>query len=289
MRIVRILAGISVFCKIDGLYDFEWALTFWPIWSFLSIVGIVVVGLALFYFGLNSANRPRLRIKKMGGIYLISSITTSMICFTIFFVTLSNNSPNFYPPFLFLLIFVPVTYLLKYHLQQGVTQFLIDDPDNEVTRVFPLTPSSRLKHAFISSLQNPPRFLVKLSNSYFKEIPNSHRPAKKRASSVAVIPSDTIFHRRSITSEQLMQKLKFASEAKDKKIEAEKCLTCMDKYSNALILNCGHGGTCYDCAYKLSIEVGTCHICRGEIDKVVRILQYPGGIHEVITETCQSP
>ena len=282
------LAGVSIFFRIDGLYDFEWALTFWPIWSFLSIIGIVALGLALFYLAPTSTHRPTHRIQKMGGIYLISSISISMACFTFFFFTLSNGSPNFYPPFLFLLIFVPTTHLLKTHLQTGVTQFLTDDPENEVTQVFPSTPTNRLKSAFISSLQIPPRFLVKLSNSYFKEVPSSLRPAKKRTSSVALMPTDAIFHRRSITSEQFAQRCKLVPGANKENIEAEKCLTCMDKYSNSLILNCGHGGICYDCAYKLSVEVGTCHICRGKIEQVVRILQYPGGIHEVIAETHQS-
>ena len=129
--------------------------------------------------------------------------------------------------------------------------------------------------------------MVKLSSSYFKQAPDYFRPAKKRTSSVAISPSEQLFHRRSITSEQFAKRKKEHSDTNIASLDAEKCLTCMEKISNAVLMNCGHGGICYECATKLLQEVGVCHICRAKIEIVVRVFQYPGGVHEVITESEQ--
>ncbi len=45
------------------------------------------------------------------------------------------------------------------------------------------------------------------------------------------------------------------------------CVICMDNEKNAVLLNCGHNCSCFDCTSSLSI----CPICRADIVKVIKI------------------
>ena len=53
-----------------------------------------------------------------------------------------------------------------------------------------------------------------------------------------------------------------------KENEAEECLICFDKKPNAVIMNCGHGGLCFECAIKHWDKSTECHICR-------RVIHFP--------------
>ena len=67
-------------------------------------------------------------------------------------------------------------------------------------------------------------------------------------------------------------------------IEVEQCLLCADKYANAVIMACGHGGVCFECAFKMQQVAGTCFICRAKIDKILKLLPRIDGEHEVIAQ-----
>lgn len=68
------------------------------------------------------------------------------------------------------------------------------------------------------------------------------------------------------------------------KIEVEQCLLCADKYANAVIMKCGHGGVCFDCAFKMQQESGNCFICRAKIYRILKLLPRIDGEHEVIEQ-----
>ena len=41
------------------------------------------------------------------------------------------------------------------------------------------------------------------------------------------------------------------------------CCICFDNLANAVIMNCGHGGICYDCGKSiLESNLRVCHLCR---------------------------
>ena len=67
-------------------------------------------------------------------------------------------------------------------------------------------------------------------------------------------------------------------------VDVDKCLMCMEKYTNAVFMECGHGGVCFECAVKVEKESGMCHICRAEITQVLKVFKIPGGVIEVISE-----
>ena len=51
----------------------------------------------------------------------------------------------------------------------------------------------------------------------------------------------------------------------------EQCQLCFDCESDAVILECGHGGICFICSLKLLCSSGVCHICRHKVEQVVRL------------------
>ena len=53
--------------------------------------------------------------------------------------------------------------------------------------------------------------------------------------------------------------------------ENNECYICVDKPSNAVIMNCGHGGVCYDCAIEFVKKKSQCMECRQEVNQVVKI------------------
>lgn len=46
-------------------------------------------------------------------------------------------------------------------------------------------------------------------------------------------------------------------------MEKASCCICFSNLANAVIMNCGHGGICYDCGKSiLQSNVCLCHLCR---------------------------
>ena len=53
--------------------------------------------------------------------------------------------------------------------------------------------------------------------------------------------------------------------------EKNSCCICFDNLADAVIMNCGHGGICYECGKSiLESDLRLCHLCR---DPLVFILQ----------------
>jgi len=46
------------------------------------------------------------------------------------------------------------------------------------------------------------------------------------------------------------------------------CTICFDKAASCVILSCGHGGLCEDCADSLLLKSQKCHICRNKITSI---------------------
>lgn len=46
-------------------------------------------------------------------------------------------------------------------------------------------------------------------------------------------------------------------------LEKSSCIICFDNLANAVVMNCGHGGICYDCGKSiLESQTQFCHLCR---------------------------
>ena len=46
------------------------------------------------------------------------------------------------------------------------------------------------------------------------------------------------------------------------------CLICYDAKADAVFMDCGHGGLCYDCAIDIWKNSKVCFLCRNKITQV---------------------
>jgi len=53
--------------------------------------------------------------------------------------------------------------------------------------------------------------------------------------------------------------------------EEKHCYLCCERPPNAVLLNCGHGGICYDCAVNLMKTKNKCMECRGVVDGIYKV------------------
>ncbi|CAD8053589.1 unnamed protein product [Paramecium sonneborni] len=62
------------------------------------------------------------------------------------------------------------------------------------------------------------------------------------------------------------------------------CCICFDNEPNALFMQCGHGGVCYNCAIDLWKNKEECYLCRNKIDRVLQIkmIEQQKNIYQVI-------
>ncbi|KAL4429533.1 hypothetical protein ABPG74_014308 [Tetrahymena malaccensis] len=51
----------------------------------------------------------------------------------------------------------------------------------------------------------------------------------------------------------------------------QQCLVCFDNQPDSVILECGHGGLCNQCALDIWKKTGECYLCRQTISKIVQI------------------
>eukprot|EP01016_Furgasonia_blochmanni_P019441 TRINITY_DN21801_c0_g1_i1.p1 TRINITY_DN21801_c0_g1~~TRINITY_DN21801_c0_g1_i1.p1 ORF type:complete len:187 (+),score=17.71 TRINITY_DN21801_c0_g1_i1:65-625(+) len=49
------------------------------------------------------------------------------------------------------------------------------------------------------------------------------------------------------------------------------CLVCFDKMPDAVFMNCGHGGVCYECSLEIWKKTGECYLCRNKIEQILHI------------------
>lgn len=49
------------------------------------------------------------------------------------------------------------------------------------------------------------------------------------------------------------------------------CNICIENESNAVVMECGHGGICYECSLGVWKATGVCHMCRLPISQVLQI------------------
>ena len=53
--------------------------------------------------------------------------------------------------------------------------------------------------------------------------------------------------------------------------DIQTCYLCCERPPNAILMNCGHGGICYDCAVTSIKNNNTCVECRSTVEKIFKI------------------
>lgn len=291
-RIARLLTVISITFKIDRIYDFSWSLTLWPVWSFIGILGIMTIGLTIYTIGACCTYKPQenSKLEIYSSCWLLSTCIGLLVATSFFCLSVSKGNLNFIPPLIFFFLFVFITSIFFKKLLKGLSDFLFGDRDptmptvlsNEVLPVHTEQISTSFTQRIRNALKTPPKTLVQLSSSYFKRTTIETTP-KKRTGTLIVPQTQRGSERKSNTVSPKRERVEHI-DSNANAYEVEKCIACNERYANAVILECGHGGICFSCAIKLEEDSGVCHICRSAISSVVKILNGPGEILDVISD-----
>lgn len=55
-------------------------------------------------------------------------------------------------------------------------------------------------------------------------------------------------------------------------LNQKECCICFDSKPDAVIMECGHGGICYECGkHLLATDPNVCHLCREDISYVLKM------------------
>jgi Zinc finger, C3HC4 type (RING finger) len=54
------------------------------------------------------------------------------------------------------------------------------------------------------------------------------------------------------------------------------CMLCLERKSDAVIMDCGHSKICFFCAFKMYRTQNLCHLCRQDISKVIKVKRSHG-------------
>ena len=52
---------------------------------------------------------------------------------------------------------------------------------------------------------------------------------------------------------------------------SDKCKFCCLNHSDTVVMQCGHGGICHECASKIWESSKKCHMCRGPISQLLMV------------------
>ena len=89
-------------------------------------------------------------------------------------------------------------------------------------------------------------------------------------------------HFRSLSSVPRESPMITQKSSSDFSFVEKKCSICCEKECNSVLMDCGHGGICLECANFLMKNKGQCHMCRGIITQVHKIHVEPNKILKVI-------
>ena len=245
-------------------------------------------------------------------LWLFYSVTGSLVVFGALCIETFHYETKPLLPVIFSLAFLAgflgFTYLNYDRLARWWTTFFAaeaEDPDEEDAPVElrPPHPRPSLPSRVRAAIKAPPRMLLRLSSSYFQPastVPVPVHPPKRRAASGQKTfmdeeeePSITTTHRRYQSSAlqpvaspkvQLVRRpsnYAYSGDSTGEKV----CDMCCENVSNAVIMECGHGGLCYDCSLVLWKATAACHMCRNPISQVLQIQNDPGNVVKVISTT----
>ena len=119
-----------------------------------------------------------------------------------------------------------------------------------------------------SLLKKLPRILARVSPVYYK--PMSVREFKRLKLNQSE-PGERFPHQVSVYSMNYSESDSFCSVEPSHGHQLRYCLVCCTKQANTVLMECGHGGICYECSLDMMKNRNACHICRAEIAHILAL------------------
>jgi hypothetical protein len=273
---------MNVSFKLDDIVGWEWSGVLWPIYIGLCFCAVIIVGVVLFALGsfLSWIGNEVPTKEFLSTLWLLVSLVGATLSILFLCLQLSNsrvlNLGKFYAlvPAAYLLVFSVVTMMNMKNLVEWWTMFFsqntVENEELPAPSISPQRPVS-FPRRITQAVKKAPHMLMRISSSYFQPAESPNKKANKRTLSLKTIVEDeTVTHRRIFSNPSNVRKLDLSipnSPNNNKKL----CDMCVENPSDAVIMDCGHGGICYNCSLELWKTVGMCHMCRSDISQVLQI------------------
>ena len=264
----------------------------WPVFAGLCICLVIIMGIMLFTLGsfLSWVSEEISTKEFISTVWLL--LTVSGVTSTILWLCVNVSSQKYSKlgeyytlvPVCFLAFFIATTLLNINNLVDWWTMFFSQSNagDSEVmpTTVPQVPASPSFPHRISQVVKKAPHLLMRISSSYFQpaETPKNKKLKKRTFSLKSNLgEAEDPNHRRIFSNPALADQssaLSPKAEPTSPQGEVSKtslCSMCYENLSNAVLMDCGHGGICYECSLELWKAVGVCHMCRAPIAQVLQI------------------
>ncbi|CAD8181872.1 unnamed protein product [Paramecium pentaurelia] len=285
-RFSLLIAILCITLKISRYVDWTWSQTFWWYWMFLSgLIGCMITFLLILISKLiriknhTITNQSKNEIKMLiwllyitilssliAGIWIINTLNVLGINFNIqlgdlyIYIIISLN----------ILIFCSISYLFF----NSVVEFVLTINQIESRNSTPKINSQNKINQIKKEVTKTSIFMQKLSNAYFRQIKNLQGVVFKDTNQNEILTERNM-------NNNIIQKNKLSHHNSN-----NKCIICCEKVSNAILMNCGHGGICYQCAVQVAQNQKECFLCRQIIKQIYEIDQNDASMFKrVITKT----
>ncbi|CAD8100175.1 unnamed protein product [Paramecium sonneborni] len=270
-RFCLIISVLCITLKLNSYVNWSWAQAFWWYWMFLSgLVGTTITVLLILISKIISIyNRSQIlnyksEIKSLiwtlyisaissliGGVWIINTLNVLGVDLDIKFgdylmyILISFN----------ILIFSGIS---KY-LFIDIVEFILSLNQIESPESSPNTPCQNKDQKIKREPTKAQIFLQKLSSAYFKQIKDPEIVILKCTNHNEIDTERNTNNRNIQKSQDLQQQ------------SNSKCIICCENPSNAVLMTCGHGGICYQCAIQMAQKSKECFLCRQTIQEIYEI------------------
>ncbi|CAK88934.1 unnamed protein product (macronuclear) [Paramecium tetraurelia] len=285
-RFSLLIAILCITLKVKGSVDWTWSQTFWWYWMFLSgLIGTTMTFLLILInklikikcnFRVNQTkNEVKLLIwllyigtlsSVIAGIWIVNTLNELGIGFNI---QIGDVSIYIIIP-LNILIFCTISYLLFDSVVEQVLTINQIQTRHSNTKSNSQEKEKQNKKVLIKQSI----FMQKLSNAYFRKIKTLEILQLKEAGQNQILTERNM-------NKNIIKKNKPAHHNSN-----NKCIICCEQASNAVFMNCGHGGICYQCAVQVAQNQKECFLCRQIILQIYEIDEKDASIFKrVISKT----
>ena len=276
-----LLTVLNVALKVEEIIDWSLPGVFWPIYIGICICGVIIIGIVLFTLGsILSWSSDEITTKELVStiwlLILMIGITSSLLilCFSATGMKKYTFGKYFcLLPASVLGYFIISTWLNLKNITEWwimfFTQNSVEDSSDQEQQSAENLEQPSLQTRIIKEVKRAPRFLMRISSNYFKPTEKPKVYPKRTESLKEHISDVTILPRRTFSGPSLFVDVSEKSSPSASGMGL--CEMCCDKKSNAVIMDCGHGGICYECSLELWKSTGYCHMCRASITQVLQI------------------
>ncbi|CAD8082393.1 unnamed protein product [Paramecium sonneborni] len=266
-----LIALLCITLKMNLYVEWTWSQTFWWYWMFLSgLIGLTITFLLILISKLIRINNSTIinhfknEIKTIVWLLYTSALSSLIAAvwiintLNILGINLEIKVGDFYMYSIIsmnILIFCTISYVF-FH---SIVEFVLSINQIESRDQSPKTATQNRDKQIKKEITKTSIFMQKLSSAYFRQIKDLE----------VVVLKDTnqneILTERNVNNIILQKNKNFPHDSNSK------CIICCEKSSNAILMNCCHGGICYQCAVQLAQKQKECFLCRQIISTIYEI------------------